>query len=312
MYADNRHYREYERMLVELHTLIAQGKGDSAQAIELRQEMDEPEAYLSEEEAVRLNALSGDLSMLHNREIPDPDVVRRVPVRELPQRLIHAYQSENWDELLALLRADVSAFLSPDQVAYMRSRAYEALDELVPAIAFMDEAARRVPANADFPALAMELLWKDGQYSAAYSRAKAYIDDPAAAPRLHLMAGGIVSRQAQQDQLPIDITATSNQAIQRLETALPKESLLSIVFAAMGAIGLLAARVGDKVKAESALAQACCVATASTGQLAARGLLMAELELIRAGRLESAEERSLARQLADVVLPERDQYAHAA
>lgn len=299
-------------MLVELHTLIAQGNGDSAQAIELRQDMDEPEAHLSEEEAVRLNALSGDLSLLHNREIPDPDVVRRVPVRELPQRLIHAYQGGDWDELLALLRADVSAFLDPGQVAYMRSRAYEALDELAPAIAFMDEAARRVPASANFRALAMELLWKDGQHGVAYSRAKAYLADSAAGPRLHLMAGGIVSRQAQQDQLPGDITAISKLAIQRLETALPKESSPSIVFAGTGAIGLLAARVGDKPKAESALKQAVSVATASTRQLAARGLLMAELELIRADRLESAEERSLARQLADVVLPERDQYALAA
>lgn len=311
MYARNRHYRDYQQMLVELHTLIAHGNGDSAQAVDLRQEMDEPEAHLSEEEAIRLNALSGDLSMLHNREIPDPDVVRRVPVRELPQRLVIAYQSENWDEVLALLRADVSAFLLPDRVAYMRSRAYEALDELVPAIAFMDEAALRVPANANFHALAMELLWRDGQYSAAYSRAKTYLGDPDAAPRLYLMAGGIVSRQAQQDHLPVDIKAISILAIQRLETAVPRESSLSVVFAATGAIGLLSARVGDKEKAESALKQAENVATASVRQLAARGLLMAELKLIQAGHLESAEERSLARQLADAVVPERE-YATAA
>src|SRR5260221_14303807 len=111
MYADNRHYREYQRMLVKLHMMIAAGDGDSAQAIELRQEMDEPEAHLSEEEAVRLNALSGDLSMTHNREIPDVDVVRRMTAAELPGRLDRAYRGNDWLELLALLRADVSRFL---------------------------------------------------------------------------------------------------------------------------------------------------------------------------------------------------------
>jgi tetratricopeptide (TPR) repeat protein len=312
MYADNRYYREYQRMLVKLHALIAAGDGDSAEAIELRQEMDEPEARLSEEEAIRLNALSGDLSMLHDREIPDPEVVRRVPARELPQRIILAYQTRNWDELLELLRADVSVFLKPDQVAYMRSRAYEALDELAPAIAFMDEAARRAPDSANFRALAMELLWKDGRFSQAYARAKTYLVDARVPGRLHLASGGIVSRQAQRDQLPADIKTTSTLAIERLEAALPREALTAMAFAALGAIGLLSARVGDTAKAESALKRAIDVPTASDRQLAALGLLLDELELIRAGRLESAEERSLARQLADAVVPEHAQYALAA
>jgi tetratricopeptide (TPR) repeat protein len=299
MYADNRHYREYQRMLVKLHALIAAGAGDSAQAVELRQEMDEPEAHLSEEEAVRLNALSGDLSMTHDREIPDADVVRRVAAAEIPVRLERAYRGNNWSELLALLRADVSRFLLPEQVAYMRSRAYEALDEMAPAVAFMDEAARRNPANANYPALAMELLLKDQRYSEAYTRAKAYLANSATPNRLVLMAGGVVSRQAQQDNPPQDILAAATQAIDRIERALPGENLPHVLVAALGALGLLAARVGDRSKAESALQRAIDVGAGTAKQLAARGLLLDELELIRGGKLQSAEELSLARQLAD-------------
>ena len=84
MDSDNKYFREYQQMVVKLHTLIAAGDGDSDFAVEVRQEIAEPEAHLSQEEVVRLNALPGDLSMFHGREIPDPEVIRRVPEDSVP------------------------------------------------------------------------------------------------------------------------------------------------------------------------------------------------------------------------------------
>jgi hypothetical protein len=124
------------------------------------------------------------------------------------------------------------------------------------------------------------------------------------------MAGGIVSRLAQHDRPPVDFMAVAKQAINRIEHALPNENSQPILFVGYGAQGLLAARVGDRTKAESALKQAidieaCIDIEASTEkQVTARGLLLAELDLIREGRLESAEERSMARQLADTLGPD--------
>lgn len=305
MYSDHRHYREYQRMLVQLHAMIAAGHGESAEAVRLREDMEEPEGRLSQDEVVRLNALSGDLSIIHDSEIPDPNVVQRVPAAELPMRLVLAYRRADWEELLALLRADVSRFLRPEQIAYMRSRAYEALDELSPAVAFMDEAARRSLASANFRALSMELLWKDEQYEEAYARATHYLADSATPARLVLMAGGIVSRRTQQDHAPADIAAVAAQAIDRLERALPSETAPAILFAGHGALGLIAARVGDQARAEAALKQAIDIEARTEMQLTARGLLIDELDLIRAGRLQSTEERSLARQLADMLIPDR-------
>ncbi len=297
-------------MLVALHTLIAQGQGDSPGALALREEMEEPERHLSHEETIRLNALSGDLSILHDREIPDPTVTRNVPPQELPQRLVRAYEQEDWEEMIRLLRADVSTLLRPEEVAYLRSRAYEALDELVPAIAFMDEAVRRVPTNASFRALAMELLWKDDRHEEAFDRAKQYLDDPTTPARLVLMAGGIVCRHAQCDPPPHDIESVAPKTIDRIERALPHEQSPAMRVAGHGAIALLAARIGDRKKAESALQQAIKVEIGTDRQLTARGLLLAELELIRRGQLQSVQERSLARELAAVLVP--DSYAVAA
>jgi tetratricopeptide (TPR) repeat protein len=308
-YSDNRNYREYERMLVRLHALIAGGGGDSTEALELRQEMEALESQLSNEEMVRLNALSGDLSMLHDREIPDPDIVGRVPADEIPRQLIRAQTQRDWEKLLALLRTDVSRFLRPEQVAYLRSRAYEALNELAPAVAFMDEAARRVPASASFRALSMELLWKDERYQDAYLRANAYIMDAASSPRLSIMSGGIISRRAQHDHPPIDIKAVSAQAIERMKLALKDEPSAVIRFAGYGALGLLAARIGDQAVAETALKQTIDVIAETESQLSARGLVLDELELIRNGSLQSAKERSLARELADLLVPPRDAIA---
>ena len=45
-------------------------------------------------------------------------------------------------------------------------------------------------------------------------------------------------------------------------------------------------------------------------QLTARGLLIAELELIRSGLLRSVQERAMARELADILVSDR--YAVAA
>ena len=274
-------------MLVRLHAMIASGQGDSPQAIQLREEMEEPEKHLSEAELVRLNALSGDLSMTHGREIPDPEVVRRTPPAELPTRLALAYKQDNWEEVLALLRADVSGFLRPEHVAHMRSVAYGALHEFAPALAFMDEAARRAPANADFRALSMQLLWGDERYDDAYARAKTCLADPASTPRLVLMAGAIISSRANQDHLPIDITTVATQAVSSMEHALPDETIPGVVFVGYVALGLLAARLGDQTKAEEAFLKAISTEFWPVRQLTARGLLLDELELIRAGRLQS-------------------------
>ena len=47
MFADNIHYREYQRLLVELHALIAAGRNQSSEARQLRDLMERAEADLS-------------------------------------------------------------------------------------------------------------------------------------------------------------------------------------------------------------------------------------------------------------------------
>jgi hypothetical protein len=94
MYADNPHYRRYQELLVRLHRLIAANKGDSDEAMDVREQMEAPEAQLTTSELQRLNELSGDLSMLHDREIPDEAAVSRFPVADVPLLLQRAFNHD--------------------------------------------------------------------------------------------------------------------------------------------------------------------------------------------------------------------------
>jgi hypothetical protein len=303
MFADNVHYREYQRLLVELHALIAAGRSQSSEATQLRHLMERAEANLSEDEIVRLNALSADLSMTHDREIPDPDVVAHVPTKDVPRLIGAALRGHRWEDVLELLRAGVSHLWSADQIAYVRSRAYEGVDELAPAVAFMDEAAKRAPDNANYRALSLRLLWQSKRHQEAYLRARDYLTDAKTKPRLVLMSGGIVAQRAMQLHDPADLNTVAKVAVQRMQQVLPVENSPNLIFAALVSLGLLAVQVDDTSAAANAFRDALQVATMSDEQVTSSWALNRELELVRSGKAKTAEERSNARQLAEFVQP---------
>ncbi len=305
MFADNYYYREYQRLLVELHRLIAAGQSQSLEAGEIRNLMEKAEARLSEDEIVRLNALSSDLSMLHDREIPDSDVVARVPANEVPALIETAYKMEKWDEFLELMRRGISHLWAPDQIAYVRSRAYEGLDELSPAVAFMDEAARRKPTNANYRALALRLLWDSERYEEAYLRARDYLKDASTKARLIFMSGGIVVQRAMQIPEPQDLDKVATSAVSRMRQALPSETSPNLIYSALVCLGVLALQIDDAVTAAAAFNDALRAETVSGHQVTSSSLLTRELELVQGGQAKSPAGRLNARLLVESVEPSR-------
>src|SRR5438477_8920160 len=96
----------------------------------------------------------------------------------------------------------------------------------------MDEAIGRNSQNVNYQALAMELLWNDNRYDEAYARAKDYLNAPKISDRLVLMAAGILSRLAQRDHPPSDLATVAQNALARIEQAIPGENDPSIRSAA--------------------------------------------------------------------------------
>jgi tetratricopeptide (TPR) repeat protein len=302
MFVDNQDYREYQLLLVKLHELIARRQNQSPEARDLRQRMEQIEPQLSEDEIARLNALSADLSMIHGREIPDPDVCARVLPEEVPSLITFAYRDRNWNEVLELLRAGAQLpSLSVDRIAYMRARAYGELGELVPAVAFMDEAARREPTNANYRALALQLLWKSRRYPEAYSRAQDYLADSTSKTRIVLMSGCIVAQQSMKPPEPLDLKTAVATAILRLKQELPQETSPNLAFAGYVALGLLSVQLDDATSAADAFRKALGVEATSDGQIASIWTLSKELELLRRGEAKTVEERSNAQQLVNFV-----------
>ena len=58
---NNPHCVEYVALLVQLHNLIAAGKGDDPEADAIRDQMDEPWRHLNDKEISRLRDLSASL-----------------------------------------------------------------------------------------------------------------------------------------------------------------------------------------------------------------------------------------------------------
>jgi hypothetical protein len=168
----------------------------------------------------------------------------------------------------------------------------------------MDEAARRATQNENYPALAMELLWADSQFDEAYARAKLFVSEAGARPRIVLMAGGIICRRAHQDDVPRDISAVVTQAIDPLRVAVRNTSEPALLLLGHGVLGLLAAYAGDQAEAETALQNATAIEAQDARQLAAQTLLAQEIAIIRAGNMQTLEGRSIARNLAALVVPD--------
>jgi tetratricopeptide (TPR) repeat protein len=166
---------EYERLLLQLAHLMAEGRGDTEEADALRDQMDRPWRELRPEEMGRLRALSADLYMLQDAEIPEPlDPAEGAPER-LGAALQHAYDQQDWDRLLALLRKGPS-LLPPDRIASLRARAYQALGHPETALLFLAHAARLAPEEERYHWGVMALLLKLGRVEEALAHANAQLE----------------------------------------------------------------------------------------------------------------------------------------
>jgi len=170
-FADNPDYVLYEKLLIEVHRLIAAGKGNDDEADAVRDKMDAPEQKLSREESDRMGGLSADLYMLQNDEVYEP--YEGTP-EELRSRLNDAWDRGQYEAVLALLRKG-TPFLTPARVAYLRGRCYAALGHLDTALLFLRYAAERDPERATYQVAVLDLLLKLHRADDALAEADSYL-----------------------------------------------------------------------------------------------------------------------------------------
>jgi len=174
---NNPSFLQHERNLIQLHELIASGKGDSDEADQIRDRLDVTFSQLTSEERDRLDGVASDLFMLDGREeYQEHDVSERGQHR-LSGALADAHRRNDWKSVLGLLRRGPS-FVPPAQFAYIRGRAYEQLGHHAVARLFFRHASVLDPSNIAYPICELETLVRLGHHEEAAAYARAIAFDP--------------------------------------------------------------------------------------------------------------------------------------
>jgi tetratricopeptide (TPR) repeat protein len=281
-FADNPYYLEYEASLKKLHQMLGRGEGDSDEADALRDEMDRSASELSHEEMKRLKGLSADLYMLQDDEIyapiePGEDRSAR-DVEHLQAAVTEAWARRDVVATLELLRKGPTR-LTPDQLAYIRARAYEELGHLDTALLFMFYAAERNPEDSNYKWMVLNLLDRPEQRSELYQRASEYIQDAASSAELRVYAVGLLFRLTRRMTREQAATVFA-LVIDSLESALPLlESGSRLILPDLPAYGQLTLgfcyqRSGRLEDALNAFDQAMRSPQIRDAALVARGMLL--------------------------------------
>jgi hypothetical protein len=135
---------EYALRTRQVHVLIAHGKGDSVEADEIRDEMDEPWYAMTDVEQVRMRGLSADLYALGDPSLRPPltDVQQIQAWREEARRFVTDFHSGNLDAALSFLRKPAPASLPAHWIPFLQALCWEKLGDPETAAIFRQAAEK--------------------------------------------------------------------------------------------------------------------------------------------------------------------------
>ena len=151
----DRPFAEYVSLLRRLHRLFTDGKGDSAEADALRDEMDVPWHELTEEERGIVSGLAADLNSIRRGAVSSGKS-REELLQENEPALARAYRAGEWYEVLKHLRR-LAGVKKPAEVSYLRGRAWSKLLDDETALLFFQHAFVLEPKNGTIAYAAMHV-----------------------------------------------------------------------------------------------------------------------------------------------------------
>jgi tetratricopeptide (TPR) repeat protein len=192
LFTDSPYFNEYETCLRQLHRLIAEGKGNTEEADEVRDAMDTPWLHLTDAEVARLDGLSADLYMLQDREVFEPSDGRSKI--QIGQAIYTALNQEKWEEALALMHKP--NWIPRDRIAAIRAVVYDELGQSETSLLFWDYAISRQPQNYMYLALHLHTLIEATKSDEVIGRALLYLEDTTCKLPLRLFASNVVAKTA--------------------------------------------------------------------------------------------------------------------
>src|SRR5215210_2553708 len=116
--AINEPYKEYVRLLRDLHQLLLEGKTDTTEADELRDRMDIPWEMLSPEQRESVGGLAADLNWIRRGPVPGKTSKEEL-FRENAPAVLRARAAGDWHEALKYLRR-LAMYFPPANLAHLR------------------------------------------------------------------------------------------------------------------------------------------------------------------------------------------------
>jgi tetratricopeptide (TPR) repeat protein len=141
-------YREYVRLLRDLHFLMAEGKGDSDEAERVRDLMDDPWYQMNPQEIRRVEGLSADLYTLVDPP-PPPQQLEPQVIAEFEQLAGAAAKDNDWDRVLELFR-ELPHPYPPHNVAFIRSVAWDNFGDPETSLLFLERAVSLSPGKFEY------------------------------------------------------------------------------------------------------------------------------------------------------------------
>jgi hypothetical protein len=177
--------QRYAKLLLELDQLMVQGKGNSPEADELREQMEMPWFEMSDSERERVGGLSEDLYAL----VSDGKAIAMSPAERAEygsEAKAALHEASDPNMALAFLRRPCPNDIPKDAIPFLQARQWERLGDLNVALRFMRAAEQRNPKQA---ASVLILLEKLGRREEAKAYAQRILADSSADFRTNLVTG---------------------------------------------------------------------------------------------------------------------------
>jgi tetratricopeptide (TPR) repeat protein len=188
----------YAKLLIDMHRLVCEAKGDSEEAEALAERMDAPWYAMSGPEQERMRGLAADLNALRE---DGPKRVDMSPeqVAQWQRAAKEAYLSGEGGDigtLLAFLRQPIPAKLPPQIVPFLQARCWEKLGDLETALVFM-KGTDRLDRDQEQALSVLLLLQQLGRLNELQPYADRVIENPASPPLESYLAAVALLRTTQ-------------------------------------------------------------------------------------------------------------------
>lgn len=264
----------YAALLLRSQRLIDQGLGDSAQAEELADEMDQPWAEMTAQEQRRMRGLSSDLYAL-DAGGPKDTLTSPEEVAAWRQRGRSAHDRSatgDVDGYLDFLRRPFPADVPRDAVLFLQARCWEKLGDLGTALVFLRAAEAASPRYS--PSV-LHLLLQQGDRDAIEAQVERVVGSPDATATGLFLAGFGMLRLARRSgaELPLRrmrdvLRRAEDERRRRPDEQVPPRLDVGIALI----LGLCLEKLGDADGATAAYTRALAAHPEDSELLTARGI----------------------------------------